>query len=72
MITPWTIDSIVYISQNFSVLKVNVKAGFVLTCIGDVLTNVLRDKVLFHTIKYLTNEPKFTVTHTKNSLMLLL
>lgn len=52
MITPGTIDSIVYISQNFSVLKVNVKAGFVLTCIGDVLTNVLRDIVSYHQIPY--------------------
>lgn len=35
VIAPETIGAIAYISQNFDALKKNVKAGFVLSCIGD-------------------------------------
>lgn len=35
LINPETIGSITYISKNLDVLKKNVKAGFVLSCVGD-------------------------------------
>lgn len=35
VIAPETIGAIAYISQNFKALKENVKAGFVLSCLGD-------------------------------------
>ncbi len=58
---PETIGSIAYIHQNFEVLKKNVRAGFVLSCVGDNRTysymsspygNTLADKVLCNVLKY--------------------
>ena len=67
IIVPETIGSIAYISQNFNSLKSNVKACFILSCLGDdrayslVLSpseNSLSDRTALHTIKFLTKEPK--------------
>ncbi|ANE35431.1 putative Zn-peptidase, M28 family (DUF2172 domain) [Campylobacter iguaniorum] len=64
IIIPETIGSICYISKNYEALKANVKAGFVLSCIGDeraysvVLSpdeDSLSDKVALHTIKFRQN-----------------
>lgn len=61
---PETIGSIVYISKHLEHLQKNVKAGFVLTCLGDDMAysilhspdeNTLADKVAYH------------VLHTKNN-----
>lgn len=61
---PETIGSIVYISKHLEHLQKNVKAGFVLTCLGDDMNygllsspceNTLADKVAYH------------VLHTKNN-----
>lgn len=58
---PETIGSITYISQNLSVLKKNVKAGFVLSCVGDnraysyiatMYGNTLADRVIKNVLKY--------------------
>jgi len=55
VINPETIGSITYLSKNFAVLKENVIAGFVLSCVGDDRTysyissrygNTLADKAL--------------------------
>lgn len=67
IIVPETIGSIAYISQNLDSLKSNVKACFVLSCLGDghaysvVLSpseNSLSDRAALHTIKHLSKEPK--------------
>ncbi|MPB77924.1 DUF4910 domain-containing protein [Campylobacter fetus] len=67
IIVPETIGSICYISKNYKALKQNVKAGFVLSCIGDeraysvVLSpdeDSLSDKAALHTIKFLSKNPK--------------
>ena len=58
---PETIGSITYCSKNLEVLKKNVKAGFVLSCIGDDRTysyieskyaNTLADRVLQNVLRY--------------------
>jgi aminopeptidase-like protein len=58
---PETIGSITYCSRNLDVLKKNVKAGFVLSCVGDDRTysyietkyaNTLADRVLQNVLKY--------------------
>lgn len=58
---PETIGSITYISRNFDVLKKNVKAGFVLSCVGDDRTysiiespyaNTLADRVLSNVLHF--------------------
>ena len=57
---PETIGSIIYICKNLQLLKKNVVAGYVLSCIGDNRSysllpskkfNTLSDKVAFHVIK---------------------
>nr|WP_238481333.1 DUF4910 domain-containing protein [Motilimonas sp. E26] len=62
---PETIGSIYYISQHLASLKKNVKAGFVVTCIGDERTysylpsrqeNTLADRVAKHVLKHLDSE----------------
>ncbi len=58
---PETIGSIMYCSQNLDVLQKNVKAGYVLSCVGDNRTysyiatpygNTLADKVLKNVLRY--------------------
>lgn len=58
---PETIGSITYCSQNMAELQQKVKAGFVLSCVGDDRTysyiatpygNTLADKVLLNVLKY--------------------
>lgn len=65
VIIPETIGSIVYLSKHLEHLKKHVKAGFVLSCLGDDHTyslihtpkkNTLSDKVALHTLK---NKKKF-------------
>lgn len=66
VICPETIGSITYISQNFEILKKNVKAGFVLSCVGDNRTysyistmygNTLADRVIKNVLKF--HYPKY-------------
>ena len=58
---PETIGSITYCSRNLDVLQKNVKAGFVLSCVGDNRTysmisskyeNTLADRVLMNVLRY--------------------
>ena len=65
---PETIGSIVYLSKNLQHLKENVRAGFVLTCVGDEhawsfmpspMGNTLADKVATYVLK----ENKINYTH---------
>ena len=58
---PETIGSITYLSRNVETLKKNVKAGFVLSCVGDNRTysiiesmyaNTLADRVLKNVLKF--------------------
>ena len=67
IVVPETIGSIAYVSRNFDYLKSNVKACFVLSCLGDeraysvVLSpseNSLSDRAALHTLKFLAKEPK--------------
>lgn len=60
VIIPETIGSIVYLSKHLEHLKKHVKAGFVLSCLGDdhayslihtPKENTLSDKVALHTLK---------------------
>lgn len=64
---PETIGSIVYIKENLSILKKSVKAGFVLTCMGDERTysylasrlgDSLADKVARHVLNHHFSEYK--------------
>lgn len=61
VICPETIGSITYISQNIDILQKNVRAGFVLSCVGDDRTysyistpygNTLADRVLKNVLKF--------------------
>jgi len=63
-----TIGSIYYISQNLELLKKNVEAGFVVTCVGDNRVHsyvpsrrgdTLTDRVAFHVMKRLSGEKKY-------------
>jgi aminopeptidase-like protein len=58
---PETIGSLAYLSKNLDSMKKNIKAGFVLTCIGDNLAysylesrngNTLADRVAEHVLKH--------------------
>lgn len=58
---PETIGSIAYISQNLDYMKTHIRAGFVVTCVGDDnhysyvesrQGNTLADKVLKHVLKW--------------------
>ncbi len=58
---PETIGSITYLSRNLDVMKKNIKAGFVLSCVGDDRTysmimskyeNTLADRVLHNVLRY--------------------
>ncbi len=61
VICPETIGSITYISRNLDVLRRNVKAGFVLSCVGDNRTysyiatmygNTLADRVINNVLRF--------------------
>ncbi|EIE6732342.1 DUF4910 domain-containing protein [Campylobacter jejuni] len=69
VIIPETIGSIVYLSKHFEHLKKHVKAGFVLSCLGDdhayslihtPKENTLSDKVALHTLKNKENFKAFS------------
>lgn len=69
VLNPETIGSISYISRNLENLKKNVKAGFVLSCVGDdraysmVHTKnagTLADRVLHNELKYKDNFKEYT------------
>lgn len=69
VIIPETIGSIVYLSKHLEHLKKHVKAGFVLSCLGDDHTyslihtpkeNTLSDKVALHTLKNKENFKAFS------------
>ena len=62
---PETIGSITYCSQNLDELKKNIRAGFVLSCVGDEKAysyvasrygNTLADRVLQNVLRYYTND----------------
>ena len=62
---PETIGAIAYLSKNLNFLKTNVKAGFILTCVGDDDNysflpsrrgNTLSDKVALHVLNYSKKE----------------
>lgn len=68
-IIPETIGSIVYLSKHLEHLKKHVKAGFVLSCLGDdhayslihtPKENTLSDKVALHTLKNKENFKAFS------------
>lgn len=68
VIIPETIGSIVYLSKHLEHLKKHVKAGFVLSCLGDdhacslihtPKENTLSDKVALHTLKNKENFKAF-------------
>ncbi|EAH8791114.1 DUF4910 domain-containing protein [Campylobacter jejuni] len=69
VIIPETIGSIVYLSKHLEHLKKHVKAGFVLSCLGDdhayslihtSKENTLSDKVALHTLKNKENFKAFS------------
>ncbi|EFP0100152.1 DUF4910 domain-containing protein [Campylobacter coli] len=69
VIIPETIGSIVYLSKHLEHLKKHVKAGFVLSCLGDdhayslihtPKENTLSDKVALHTLKNKKNFKAFS------------
>ncbi|EGK3516586.1 DUF4910 domain-containing protein [Campylobacter coli] len=69
VIIPETIGSIVYLSKHLKHLKKHVKAGFVLSCLGDdhayslihtPKKNTLSDKVALHTLKNKENFKAFS------------
>lgn len=69
VIIPETIGSIVYLSKHLEHLKKHVKAGFVLSCLGDdhayslihtPKKNTLSDKVALHTLKNKKNFKAFS------------
>lgn len=64
---PETIGALIYLKENISHLQKYVKAGFVLSCIGDEgdyscvhtpYNNTYTDKIVSHVLKHITNEPK--------------
>lgn len=64
---PETIGALIYLKENITHLKKYVKAGFVLSCIGDEgdyscvhspYNNTLTDKVVTHVLKHITDDPK--------------
>lgn len=69
VIIPETIGSIVYLNKHLDYLKKHVKAGFVLSCLGDdnayslihtPKENTLSDKVAMHTLKNKENFKDFS------------
>lgn len=64
---PETIGALIYLKENISHMQKYVKAGFVLSCIGDEgdyscvhtpYSNTYTDKIVTHVLKHITNEPK--------------
>ena len=64
---PETIGALIYLKENIDHLKASVKAGFVLSCIGDdgdyscvhtPYNNTYTDKIVTHVLKHITNTPK--------------
>ncbi|ARJ56245.1 DUF4910 domain-containing protein [Campylobacter cuniculorum] len=72
VLIPETIGSLVYLSKNLKTLKAHVKAGFVLSCIGDECayslihtpsTISLSDRVALHTLKNKANFKEYSFLH---------
>ena len=64
---PETIGALIYLKENITHLKKYVKAGFVLSCIGDEgdyscvhspYNNTYTDKIVSHVLKHITDKPK--------------
>ncbi len=64
---PETIGALIYLKENITHLQKYVKAGFVLSCIGDEgdyscvhtpYNNTYTDKIVSHVLKHITDEPK--------------
>lgn len=64
---PETIGALIYLKENIGHLKASVKAGFVLSCIGDdgeyscvhtPYNNTYTDKIVTHVLKHITDDPK--------------
>ena len=64
---PETIGALIYLKENITHLKKYVKAGFVLSCIGDngdyscvhsPYNNTYTDKIVTHVLKHITDDPK--------------
>lgn len=64
---PETIGALIYLKENITHLKKYVKAGFVLSCIGDEgdyscvhspYNNTYTDKIVTHVLKHITDDPK--------------
>lgn len=64
---PETIGALIYLKENINHLQKYVKAGFVLSCIGDEgdyscvhtpYNNTLTDKIVTHVLKHITDNPK--------------
>lgn len=64
---PETIGALIYLKENITHLQKHVKAGFVLSCIGDEgdyscvhspYNNTYTDKIVSHVLKHITNDPK--------------
>ena len=64
---PETIGALIYLKENITHLQKYVKAGFVLSCIGDdgdyscvhtPYNNTYTDKIVTHVLKHITDEPK--------------
>lgn len=64
---PETIGALIYLKENITHLQKYVKAGFVLSCIGDEgdyscvhspYNNTYTDKIVTHVLKHITDDPK--------------
>ena len=64
---PETIGALIYLKENITHLQKYVKAGFVLSCIGDdgdyscvhtPYNNTYTDKIVTHVLKHITDKPK--------------
>ena len=64
---PETIGALIYLKENITHLQKYVKAGFVLSCIGDdgdyscvhtPYNNTYTDKIVTHVLKHITDDPK--------------
>ena len=64
---PETIGALIYLKENINHLQKYVKAGFVLSCIGDdgdyscvhtPYNNTYTDKIVTHVLKHITDKPK--------------